>query len=119
MIHKMNLCDKPFEMIASGYKTIEMRLYDEKRSRIQCGDEIEFTNITTKEHLHCMVVQLYPYASFEELYANHTPSSIGYLENEVANPDDMFLYYSKEQIEKYGVLGIEIIKKDANKNYNG
>ncbi len=112
MIHKMNLWDKPFEMIQSGYKTIEMRLYDEKRSLIQCGDEIEFTNVTTKEHLYCIVTHLYRYVSFEELYANHSYSSIGYLENEDANPNDMLSYYSKEQIKKYGVLGIEVIKKD-------
>ena len=39
---------------------------------------------------------------------NHNKISIGYTENEIANPDDMLMYYSKEDIEKYGVLGIEL-----------
>ena len=35
-------------------------------------------------------------------YKNETLSS--------ANPDDMLMYYTKEDIERYGVLGIELIK---------
>ena len=33
---------------------------------------------------------------------------MGYNENEIANPKDMEQYYSKEEQDKYGVLGIEI-----------
>ena len=29
--------------------------------------------------------------------------------NEVADPNDMLMYYKKEEIEKYGVLGIKVI----------
>ncbi len=38
----------------------------------------------------------------------HSKISIGYTEDETANPDDMLSYYTKEDIEKYGVVGIEI-----------
>ena len=38
MIHYMNLNPQPFEMIAAGRKTIELRLLDEKRKQIQAGD---------------------------------------------------------------------------------
>ena len=37
--------------------------------------------------------------------------SIGYAKDEKANPNDMLMYYSEENIEKYGVLGIELIVK--------
>ncbi len=40
MIHYMNLADDPFEQIASGNKTIELRLYDEKRQKIKVNDFI-------------------------------------------------------------------------------
>ena len=40
MIHKMNLAAEPFEQIASGRKTIEMRLLDEKRQKLMIGDLI-------------------------------------------------------------------------------
>ena len=110
MIHKMNLWNDSFEAIKGGWKTIEMRLNDEKRIKIKIGDEIEFTNVKTHELLICKVTNLFKYKNFEELYNNHNKTSIGYTENEIANPDDMLMYYSKEDIEKYGVLGIELIK---------
>ena len=40
--------------------------------------------------------------------AFHKYNSIVYTEDETANPDDMLSYYTKEDIEKYGVVGIEI-----------
>ena len=58
----------------------------------------------------CKVTNLFKYKNFEELYNNHNKISIGYKEDEIANPDDMLMYYSKEDIEKYGVLGIKLIK---------
>ena len=42
MQHTMRLNKEPFEMIKSGMKTIELRLYDEKRKLLRIGDEIEF-----------------------------------------------------------------------------
>lgn len=35
--------DSPFERIKNGTKTIEFRLYDEKRKQIKVGDKIEFS----------------------------------------------------------------------------
>ena len=56
------------------------------------------------------------YNSFAELYNNFDKVSLGYKEDELASPDDMELYYSKEEQEKYGVLGIEIkLVNDRNK----
>lgn len=43
MKHKMKLRAKPFNMIRSGQKTYELRLYDEKRQLVQVNDEIEFS----------------------------------------------------------------------------
>ena len=104
----MRLQHAPFSSIKEGRKRIEMRLYDEKRSLINEGDSIEFTDVATGETLVCRVVHLYCYASFEELYAHHDKISIGYKESEEANPNDMLAYYPKEEVEKYGVVGIEI-----------
>ena len=49
MTYYMNLWDDSFQAIKAGWKTIEMRLNDEKRSIISVGDTIEFTNTTTQE----------------------------------------------------------------------
>lgn len=48
---------------------------------------------------------------FQDLYENHNEISIGYKEDEIVNPNDMLRYYSKENIDKYGVLGIKIVLK--------
>lgn len=107
-LHKMNLHNEPFALIKEGSKTIEMRLNDEKRSKIKVGDKIEFTNNVSKDKLTVKVTNLYHYKSFEELYLNHDKISIGYKENEEAKPEDMEVYYSKDNIEKFGVLAIEV-----------
>ena len=43
MLHKMKLKLSPFEKIENGSKMIELRLFDEKRQKVQVGDFIEFT----------------------------------------------------------------------------
>lgn len=42
MVYKMRLATDYFEKIKSGVKTIECRLYDEKRKELHVGDIIEF-----------------------------------------------------------------------------
>ena len=108
MIHKMKLRDKPFKSIKAGTKTIELRLYDEKRKLLNAGDVIEFTNIDTKEVIKVEILQLHRFNNFDDLYKHFNKISMGYEVNEVANPSDMEEYYSKEEQQEYGVVGIEI-----------
>lgn len=112
--HVMRLHQEPFELIENGQKSIELRLNDEKRQQIHVGDEIEFR--LSKEEtnvLFCEVTALYPFPSFEALYAYLPLSKCGYTDKNIqtASPSDMEKYYSKEEQEKYGVLGIEIKRK--------
>ena len=86
----------------------EMRLNDEKRSLIKEGDIIEFENRITKEKLKTKVIKLYKFDNFEELYKHFDKISLGYAEDEIADPKDMEEYYPQDKQEKYGVLGIEI-----------
>ena len=108
MEHKMNLNNEPFKCIQNGTKTIELRLNDEKRQLLKEKDLIEFTNRTTSEKIEVEIVHLYNYPNFEELYKHFDKISLGYDKDEIANPKDMEQYYSKEEQEKYGVVGIEI-----------
>lgn len=110
MKHEMKLNNEPFECIKNGTKTIELRLNDEKRKLLTVGDYIEFTNRVTNEKLLVEVIDLFKYNSFEELYKHFNKIEMGYSINEEANPKDMENYYSKEEQEKYGVLGIKIKK---------
>lgn len=108
MIHYMKLRNKPFLMIRRGKKKIEMRLYDEKRMLINVGDMIEFKNIDSEEIIKVLVVNLYRFNSFKELYDNFDKSLLGYENDDEASYIDMEEYYSRLEQEKYGVLGIEI-----------
>ena len=108
MIHEMNLHPAPFAHILGGVKDVEMRLHDPRRQGIRKGDTIVFTNRETGDTITCLVVEKHIFPSFYELYAAFDKERIGYLPDEVANPDDMELYYSKEDIATWGVCGIEI-----------
>ena len=109
-VHNMKLHSSPFEMIKSGKKTIELRLFDEKRQQINAGDKIVFTNTTTGETLDTTVVELHRFDSFEELYKSLPLLECGYTTEDVdkAHPSDMEQYYSVEEQNKYGVVGIEL-----------
>lgn len=59
MIHK-EIKWKPFERIKNGTKTVEYRLYDEKRQQIKIGDKIEFSKLPDlQEKLLVDVIELY------------------------------------------------------------
>lgn len=114
MLHTMNLKSAPMQMIRSGRKTIELRLYDEKRQRISIGDTIEFTNTeNSKDILRVVVMNIYVFGSFDELYRKLPLLECGYTEANIdsASALDMEQYYSKEQQSKYGVVGIKIAVK--------
>lgn len=108
MKHKMSLRDIPFNSIKNGTKTIELRLYDEKRKMINVGDIICFTNVLNNNQIEVEVVNLHLFNSFEELYAHFNKVCLGYAENEPASPKDMLDYYSASEQQQYGVVGIEI-----------
>ena len=108
MKHNMKLNNEPFELIENGSKKIELRLYDEKRRKLRVNDLIEFTNISTEKKMTVLIEALYLYPNFEELYKHFDKISLGYAEDEIADPKDMEEYYPQDKQEKYGVLGIEI-----------
>ena len=110
MTHSMQLQPAPFEMIRNGTKTIELRLFDEKRKKIRIGDTIVFTDTATKEVLRVKVLGLSVFDSFETLYSRLPLLECGYTKDNVdtASPDDMNAYYPKEMQRQYGVVGIRV-----------
>ena len=111
MTHTMNLKPAPFSQIACGAKTIELRLYDEKRKRIAIGDILIFSNTeNTEMKLCCKVSALHIFKSFAELYRALPLEKCGYLPHELpdASPADMNAYYSEDEQREFGVVGIEI-----------
>ena len=106
-IHQLKLATEPFNAIISGNKTIESRLYDAKRQKIQIGDRIIFTNRDNSEQtVTTEVVGLLRYATFRDLFSHNNPRKFGgdnveWLENQISE------FYSIEDQKIYGVIGIE------------
>lgn len=109
-VHEMKLRPEPFAKIKSGAKTIELRLYDEKRQKIRVGDLIIFTNTESGEQIRATVKKLHRFDSFEALYKSLPLLKCGYTPEDIntAHPSDMENYYSVEEQQKYGVVGIEL-----------
>ena len=113
--HVLSLNKEPFVLIKNHLKTIEMRLYDEKRKKIKIGDNLIFklndsqTNerLNIDEFIKVKVIDIRLYDDFEELYENNDLTKLGYRNDEIASYHDMEKYYSIERIEKYGALAIE------------
>ena len=117
MRHNMKLQTKPFEAIANGSKTIELRLFDEKRQQVRAGDEIEFTELSeSKRKVLTKVVALHHFPSFKELYNALSLDKCGYSKSEInnASPEDMDAYYPIDKQKQYGVIGIELMLVDVN-----
>lgn len=111
MEFKMKLQSLPFSMIESGGKSIELRLYDEKRKQIAVGDTIRFSAISNPaKSILAEVEELFIFGSFEELYRALPLTECGYTADNVrsASPKDMLKYYTREKEEAYGVIGIRI-----------
>ncbi len=109
-VHKMKLSREPFKMISSGFKTIELRLLDEKRRNIRIDDEIVFTCVENGEKIRARVVDLHYFDSFEDLYKSLPLLKCGYTEQNVksAKASDMEEFYSAQEQKEYGVVGIEL-----------
>ena len=106
---ELRLNKKPFESIKNGEKTVEMRLYDEKRQQINIGDYIVFKlRDNEEEQIKTVVQDVDVFLNFEQLYKNYDKAILGYKENEEANYKDMEEYYFLEEQSKYGVVAITI-----------
>lgn len=110
MTYQMKLQDKPYMCIKNETKTVELRLNDEKRQLLKTNDMIEFTNLLTNDKMLVRIEELSYYSTFDELYKDFDKVSMGYENEDEANPSDMEKYYSKEEQNRYGVVAIKIKK---------
>ena len=84
----MKLQKSPFERIKNGTKTVEFRLYDEKRRKINIGDQIEFSKLPDlQETILVDVLDLYRDNTFENLFKK---------------------LFDDDEEKQYGVVGIKI-----------
>jgi len=111
--HRMKLRPAPFESIRRGKKTVELRLYDEKRRSIAVGDKIIFINTENEdERIEAKVIRLHRASSFEELFKTVPTEKCGFDATECKDDSTcakkMREYYTEEQEKENGVVGIEL-----------
>ena len=110
-MHKLNVKEKYYNMLKSGTKTIELRLFDEKRKRIEVGDIIEFSNNSdADDKFMVQVINLHKAINFVELCKNINCRNAGFASNDELI-DVLEEFYSKDRQREFGVVGIEIQKK--------
>jgi len=112
--HEMRLHPRPFGRIKEGTQIIESRLNDEKRKEIKVGDHIVFLlRPDFVEKVEVEVTELISAPTFNELYHMRPLPEFG-IEGDGVNIAEkaasMYQYYSPEDEQKYGVLGIKFKK---------
>ena len=110
MQHEMKLQSRYYEYMKRGSKRIELRLYDEKRQKIEIGDTILFLKEPERnEKLLTKVIGLLQYDSFTNLLND---VDISLVADATMTKEELLTilegFYPKEEQEKYGVIGIRI-----------
>lgn len=101
---EMGLREEYLKLIKEGRKSIEGRLYDEKRRRIREGDVIIF-----ERRLRVRVKALRIYSSFKEMLEKEGLQNV--LPGAGSIEEGLKVYrqfYSEEEEKKYGVVAIEV-----------
>ncbi len=115
-INEMKLRPAPYDLIRDGTKTVEIRLYDEKRASLKEGDLILFKNQPyLAEMLYKKIASVKRFDSIKELFAAYGAISVGCKEDDTADDlaKGMSSYYKDEDIEKYGWCAIELLPFDS------
>lgn len=110
MEHKMKLYEEPFRAIESGKKTVEVRLYDQKRRKLEQGDTIEFTKLPGEEEkLTVKVAKLCTYPTFKEMFEDIPSEKFGTVDNNIEKRvESIHTLYSPAREQEWGSLAIEI-----------
>jgi ASC-1-like (ASCH) protein len=105
--HTLRLHPEPFDEIARGGKTIELRLFDEKRQQMRIGDKLQFVDRRDEQNIiTTQIVGLVRAASFAELLENDEIARASGPHAQWLN-DQLSQFYSIEDQRKYGAIGIK------------
>lgn len=103
----MRLKATPFAQIVSGKKTIEARIYDEKREHVELGDTIVFTLVDdATQKVETKVIGLHRYEDFGTMFTHTDVTKFGG-EDAKNMTSQMLAYYDQAEQDANGVIGIE------------
>lgn len=107
-MHRMSVKEKYYNLLKSGKKNIELRLFDDKRQKIKIGDYIEFSNdADIDDKFSAKVIELHKASDFKSLCSKIDIQQAGF-----SSQDDLLNtleeFYSIQRQKEFGVVGIEI-----------
>ena len=109
-MHTMKIQTKYYKLLKDGVKTIELRLYDEKRQQLHIGDMIQFSDLSNPDDSFvAQVTKLHRAPNFESLCEIIQPTQAGF-SNVQELIQTMEQFYPSAKQHQYGVIGIEIKK---------
>lgn len=110
MEHKMGLYEQPMGSIQSGRKTVEVRLNDDKRRKIQVGDTIQFTKVPSEdETLTVEVIGLREFPTFRDMYETIPAEDFDAVGDSISEMvESTYDIYSPEREREWGTLAITI-----------
>jgi len=111
MNHDMHLHKEPFEMIDSGIKTIEYRVNDEKRQKMNIGDTITFYKRPLE--IETIIVTITILLYYKDLLSMYTATFDKDFKDRYISPQavvDDTPYYSDDEIKKYGCVAVHFKK---------
>lgn len=106
----MKLSEPWYTYVRNGTKTIELRIYDQKRRNINIGDKITFTDTDGNKPFVKVVKGLYLYPNFKDAIVTHGLNNV--IPNAKNIKEALSVYHSipsyKEGAIYYGVLAIDL-----------
>lgn len=108
-MYEMKVRQIYYAKLKSGEKTIELRLFDEKRQKIRIGEIIEFSCFeNAQDKIQVEVLALHKGNDFEDLFNRIDIKKAGFTTTAKEILKIMEEFYPISEQRKYGVLGIEI-----------
>jgi len=109
--HTLGLREEYYNLVKSGEKTIEGRLFDEKRQKYNVGDYICFCKEPKREEkIKAVILDKLEYKSFKDLIKGVGVDVLGFKNQTPKQVEQIYKsIYSTENEQKYGVVGIKIM----------
>ena len=108
----MKLQGEPYDLIREGKKTVEVRLFDEKRQALRPGDLIIFQKLPYRhEMLYRRVGAVKRFPDWQALFAAYDRAALGCGEQDTAEDfaKAMAEYYKAEDLARWGACAVELL----------
>ena len=105
----MKLNPEYYNLVANGEKTIEVRLFDEKRKGLAVGDIVAFINTENNDITATRITSLTRFNNFDSCITNTGTKRVGFNGYSVEETIKKYrTIYSSDDEERYGCLAIGI-----------